>query len=35
MHTIDVGFDAIIQELSAYRIGITKLINDVKMSANK
>ncbi len=35
MHTIDVGFDAIIQELSAYRIGITKLTHDVKMLQSK
>jgi chromatin remodeling complex protein RSC6 len=35
MQTIDVGFDAIIKELSDYRIGFTKLTHDVKMLERK
>lgn len=35
MHTIDVGFDAIIKELSDYRIGFTKLTHDVKVLESK
>lgn len=35
MHTIDVGFEAIIKELSDYRIGFTKLTHDVKLLESK
>jgi upstream activation factor subunit UAF30 len=35
MHTIDVGFDSIIKELSEYRIGFTKLTHDVKILERK
>ena len=35
MHTIDVGFDAIIKELSDYRVGFTKLTHDVKVLESK